>query len=1055
MRLDKNCTLFVLLLCLQCFCSHNIYSQSLTDSLISPRYYNASYSSPSISHLMKYYKKVINQSHRNNDYKKNILGNIYLADTYRYDKKHDSSRYYLKVSKELINTYHKSDEFLKYQYFKANASSLYFENKFDSLLSSVYSAIKLAKKNNYDSLEMGDLEFLRYTAFNMTYVYDSALYYLEKSLALDPKKNKNQRLYKSLHRLCALYKNNGYLKKAENALFEALKKADSTIPRQKSITYYNLGKHFSDIRDYEKSAYYFNLKLHHDSISHIVNLVDQSNTLIELGYVFHCQKKYLSALKYYFKAKQLLAKTHSDQLIKAYQSIGQIYSVLDSLKLAEFNLKKSVSLSLNPQYLITDFTKAFAYIELGKFKVIKLKDKEGIEHIETGLKILEHAYGKNSRLLRYPYNYLSDAYKLLYADYNTSLSYLQKSLNLNLSDSTNFNYYQKIDANLSISPIEFMSTLSRKINLLRIWITNKNDDKERELLLKALFNTIITFTDAEEIIRLRIKNSNSKLTRSSLHKEYYAKALKGLLLLYNKTLDKEYLDLIYKYSAKNKAISLQESLNESEAKFNLLPDSLIKLESDYKKRLGSLKELLNREYSKQQPNKNRIKVWENKIQNIVIQNDLLLHKFEIDYPEYYNLKHNHKLITVNEVQSLLNDNQTLVEYTLVDKNLLFIFGINKNEFRFIPVEYPDSLFQNLEIFLSLVNNDHIHKFNVKDFNDFKHSSLYLYHKLISPIEHLIGDNELIINPDDKLWYLPFELLLTDSINHSSNYKDFSYLIKRNPINYAYSTLLFLKPLPKKKKPPYNLLTMVPSYDKDKDFTILILEGNKANRGDYSPLPASLKEAEHIHKLLGGDLLIGEQATEKTFNEIADKYSILHLAMHAVIDNINPQYSKLVFTQSADTIEDNFLNTYEIYNRSLNAQMAVLSSCNSGSGKIQKGEGLISIARAFLYAGCPSLVITLWSVNDQSSAKLMQYYYDFLKQGMDKSRALQQSKLKYLESATPIQQHPYYWAAYTIIGLNDPIDLNRSKNIYYIISGLLLLSLLFSKRIKILLNIIKH
>ena len=127
-------------------------------------------------------------------------------------------------------------------------------------------------------------------------------------------------------------------------------------------------------------------------------------------------------------------------------------------------------------------------------------------------------------------------------------------------------------------------------------------------------------------------------------------------------------------------------------------------------------------------------------------------------------------------------------------------------------------------------------------------------------------------------------------------------------------------------------------------------------------------------------------------------------------------------------------------------MAVLSSCNSGSGKMQKGEGLISIARAFLYAGCPSLVITLWSVNDHISSILMRRYYDNLKDGMNKSKALQQSKIKFLESASPIHQHPYFWASYTIIGLNDPIIFNQQKNYYYILLGIVILLLVFSKKI---------
>ncbi len=131
MSLDKNIILFVLLISFQNICSNNLYSQTTTDSLISPHQYKISYDSPKISQLKKYYTKIAKNASHNKDYKKMTLTNIYLAETHRYENKNDSSQYYLNKSKRLISKHHIADDFIKYQYFKAKAASVYFTDTTD------------------------------------------------------------------------------------------------------------------------------------------------------------------------------------------------------------------------------------------------------------------------------------------------------------------------------------------------------------------------------------------------------------------------------------------------------------------------------------------------------------------------------------------------------------------------------------------------------------------------------------------------------------------------------------------------------------------------------------------------------------------------------------------------------------------------------------------------------------------------------------------------------------------------------------------------------------
>ena len=161
------------------------------------------------------------------------------------------------------------------------------------------------------------------------------------------------------------------------------------------------------------------------------------------------------------------------------------------------------------------------------------------------------------------------------------------------------------------------------------------------------------------------------------------------------------------------------------------------------------------------------------------------------------------------------------------------------------------------------------------------------------------------------------------------------------------------------------------------------------------------------------------------------------------------YSKLVFTPNIDKKEDGLLNTYELFNMNLHAELAVLSACNTGSGKLQLGEGIISIARGFFYAGVPSVVMTLWSVEDNSSALLMELFYKHLTEGLAKDEALRQAKLDYLKQSDQLTSYPYYWAGYVNIGDNAPLENSKNKYLNYILIFsaliLILVSFYFIKR----------
>ena len=135
---------------------------------------------------------------------------------------------------------------------------------------------------------------------------------------------------------------------------------------------------------------------------------------------------------------------------------------------------------------------------------------------------------------------------------------------------------------------------------------------------------------------------------------------------------------------------------------------------------------------------------------------------------------------------------------------------------------------------------------------------------------------------------------------------------------------------------------------------------------------------------------------------------------------------MIFASDEEGQEDGFLNTYEVYNLPLNAMMVVLSSCNTGMGMFVTGEGLLSLARGFLFAGSRSVVMSMWEVEDVSASAVIKSFYRNMRSGMTKSAALRSARLSFLRTADQTRSHPYYWSTLVIYGDDTPLYFDRIK-----------------------------
>jgi CHAT domain-containing protein len=164
--------------------------------------------------------------------------------------------------------------------------------------------------------------------------------------------------------------------------------------------------------------------------------------------------------------------------------------------------------------------------------------------------------------------------------------------------------------------------------------------------------------------------------------------------------------------------------------------------------------------------------------------------------------------------------------------------------------------------------------------------------------------------------------------------------------------------------------------------------------------------------------LGEQAKEENVKkEDMDKFKYIHFATHSLIERKFTKRSGIVLSLDDDPQEDGILQMDEILNLKMDADLVVLSACQTGLGMLRSGEGIIGLTRAFMYAGTPSIVVSLWNINDRSTAVFMKNFYKYLMQGNDKSKALQLAKLDMLQSERPLYRHPFFWAPFVLIG--DP------------------------------------
>ncbi len=401
-------------------------------------------------------------------------------------------------------------------------------------------------------------------------------------------------------------------------------------------------------------------------------------------------------------------------------------------------------------------------------------------------------------------------------------------------------------------------------------------------------------------------------------------------------------------------------------------------------------------------------------------------------PRYAALK-NPATLDLKQTQSLLDDKTVLLEYQ-IGADVSYLFAVGRDEFQIVKLPGDKTLRRTVEtLHQSISAPSHTGLAN------YLVTGRELYQTLIAPIEDLLRTkSKIIIAADGALNYLPFEILLKN--NTDASLDKLPYLVRDFEITYtpSASVLATLKNSGNAAKPSKSFLAFAaPDYNAKTSSDTLAASNTRSVLGEnrrwsLTDLQYAKSEANRIAALFPAGqstVFTGAQATEERAksNELLSQFRYLHFAVHGLIDEEQPQFASLILSlpksESESAVrspqsaikEDGLLQTPEIFNLRLNADLVTLSACETSLGQELRGEGIVGLTRAFFYAGTPSVLVSLWNVDDASTAELMTLFYGNLQKnkGRNKAAALRETHLKLINGSR--YAHPYYWASFILQG----------------------------------------
>ncbi len=776
----------------------------------------------------------------------------------------------------------------------------------------------------------------------------------------------------------------------------------------------NIGLVYFDNGDFEHAREYFERSKTIHVANHGNDHWNLGFSIGNLGRVHNALGNQTAALNHFLDALRLSQK-YPDYL-RSLESV--LLNAIAEIYLDQDDLNKSLNYShqaievtsdlfyeTHPQ--LSDFYKNIAHVFT---KQGKRTLADSFYH--KAIDVIEVSYGTQHPKLAQIYLdqalFIDD-----YGDHSLALEKVEAGLAALLSPQSVIRQDENPDVDSVLDKRKLFGLLMAKSKIL-----HHRSEGENTKDLHASLGNLKHASQVIDKVRRGYLSESSKLFLQQNMTDFFDLALDVVYDLYRQTDDPKYFDEALYFLEKSKSAVLSDALHSSlHTPIRGIPAELLETERNLDLQVKSLQLKLNEA---------QLSDGQEKIDQM--KRDLFYARASLDslaaviqdlYPNYYDLRYNHQVVSIDEVIQQSNK-KTLILSISEGKNEWYVLSILGQKTKFEKVSKEKLPSESLRTALEMVRDPQ------SDLEKYLDLSYEIYQKLI--FQHISEEIEqVIISPSGSLHYFPFEALQVMAPRQGPH-----YFVEKAPVSYAINFTLFIKYGTDTELPERSYMGFAPAYsgsgpDLPDEF-----------REDFSTLSGTKDEVSHAAAIFGGEAYLDSNATESQFKSLKSGSAIVHLAMHALANDENPMHSRLIFSSGHDSIEDGFLNAYEIYNLEIPSQLIVLSACNTGYGKISEGEGVMSLSRAFMYAGCNSILMSLWSARDKPTQEIVTDFFEKIKKGYDKDEALQQAKRSFLQLADPIQRHPAMWATLVLSGNCDSIRFKSHSTFYYISVAIILL-----------------
>ena len=813
----------------------------------------------------------------------------------------------------------------------------------------------------------------------------------------------------------------GYYRKALDIRLASLKPNHPTI----SGSYQKIGSAYQAMGDLDRALDYYNKSLDISLKAFGQNHAEVSRCYVMMGDIFLEKKEFVKAHDYAQKALQIdlfvLGAKHP-VIPSRYGKIGDIYRHTGALDSALANYQKGLH-QLVQLFGPRHYQLGWIYEDMADIHYKKGALDSAIALYQKASEITIATFGEHNANLAL----LDRRVALIRAEqkqWHEAFRKIQSALTRLFPDFRPDHYHDNPQLGRTALTTAVIAVLTAKADLLQQYQQDGAGD------LQDLQAAVLTFELAVQVVervRCGFEAEGSKLDLEGQARHLYDTAVASACRLYEATQRDDVLEKAFSFCEKAKAAVLWESLQDTHAKrFGGLPDTVIQSDGEMRADLTRYETLIRKELAKTRRDSLKIKEWQEKQFDLAERYQAFVDDMEKSYPRYAELRYRPFTCDIAGLRQVLDEQTFLLDYYQTD-DMLYCFLIGKKKFCCYRTKVDSGFNALLERFSRSIKK--------MEKRDLLAAGRRLYARLIKPAEkELATARELVIIPHAGLYKIPFDALISDRSGDQADYSRQKYLIQKFQIAYNYSASLYARShatIPGARGDLNQFVGFAPVFSDSQSlhpFTPALawsradssLRSISVDGKSFNALPYSREEVETILDQFNtaqkqGVGYFDRRASERTFKEAVGRYRYVHVATHGFINETTPQLSGLVFSDVGcdSSSEDGVLYSGETFNLALTADLVVLSSCESGMGKLVTGEGLMSLTRGFLYSGAANIMVSLWKVSDKHTRNFMIDFYKQVLSGQSFSQAMRSSKQAMIKN--PATAAPRVWSGYVLIG----------------------------------------